>query len=111
MEPARPRADQNFFGPRAGRLQDSQLHFAIWHIYHRSTTARLFSLQRALINDGRFLLRRNAKRFYVNSGNALPLGTAGGWVTTFLCPITYIFLLGQKLALDVWQIGYRCGRA
>jgi hypothetical protein len=21
MEPARPRADQNFFGPRAGRLQ------------------------------------------------------------------------------------------
>ena len=106
MESARPRAEERLCGPRAG-----QLHFAIWHICHPSATTRLSSSQRAPISDVKFLLRRNAIRFCVKSGNARPITMAGGWATTFSCPITCICLHDRKSAHDVWRIGCRCGKA
>jgi hypothetical protein len=78
MELARHRADQTFFGPRAGRLQGTRLHFAIWHMYRRSVTTRLSFLQHAHISDAKFSLRRNATGFCMISGNVLPNTTAGG---------------------------------
>jgi hypothetical protein len=45
---------------------------------HRFAKIRLSSLQRALIGDEKFLLRRNARKFCVKSGNALPIATVGG---------------------------------
>ena len=110
MEPARPRADQNFFGPRAGRLQGVRFHFAIWHMYHRSATIRLSSLRRAHISDAKFLHRRNAARFCTRSGNALLIMTVGGWATTFSCPITYISLRDLKSVRSISRIGWRCGK-
>ena len=50
MESARPRAEERLCGPRAG-----QLHFAIWHMCHRSVTIRLCSLQRAPIRRRKIL--------------------------------------------------------
>jgi hypothetical protein len=111
MEPARSRAEGDFFSPRAGRLQKTQLHLGTWRMYRRSATTRLSSLQHALISDAKFLLRPTAKRSCVKFGNALPIVTAGGWATTFSCPTTYIFLRDLKSVQTGWWIGWRCGRA
>src|SRR5260370_35314837 len=105
MESARPRAEERLCGPRAGKL-----HFAIWHMCHRSVTIELCSLQRAPISDVKFLLRRNATRFCVKSGNARPMTMAGGWATTFSCPITGIYLRARKSARAAWRRGDRCGK-
>ena len=93
METARPRTEERLCGPRAG-----QLHFAIWQMYRRSATTRLSFLQRALISDAKFLLRRAARRFSMISGNALPIMTAGGWAIILSCPIMCISLRGLKSA-------------
>src|SRR5947207_4360641 len=111
-EPARPRAEgQGLCGPRAGRLQNDQLHFAIWRTYLRSGTIRLFSLQRALISAVRFLAHANTRGFYEKSGNALPIMTAGGLAITLSCSITYIFFRDLKSVRNACQIGCRYGRA
>ena len=112
LEPARSRAEVSALrGPRAGRLQQDRLHFAIWHMCRRFVTIRLSSLRRALINELEFWLRRNARGFCTKSGNGLLITTAGTWAIMFSCRITYISLRDLKSVRAVWPIGCRCGKA
>src|SRR5947207_15688830 len=106
METARPRTEERLCGPRAG-----QLHFAIWQMYRRSATTRLSFLQRALISDAKFLLRRAARRFSMISVNALPIMTAGGWAIILLCPYMCLSLRGLQSTNSVYLTVVRCGRA
>ena len=111
MEPARLRADQEFFGPRAGRLQHNQLHFAIWHICPRFVTIRLCSLRPAHFSDAKFLRQPSVKKLCAKSGNVRPIAMAGGWDITFQCRTTCTFSRDQQSMHDLWLIGCRCGKA
>jgi hypothetical protein len=78
MELARPRAEGDFFGTRAGRRQIGRSHIVTLRMWLRFETARSYSLRPAPHNVESSSHARSVIRFCARSGSFRLRMTAGG---------------------------------
>jgi hypothetical protein len=78
VELARPRAEGDFFCPRAGRLQIGQSHIVILRMWLRFETARSYSLRPAPHNVESSSHARSVMRCCARSGSFRLRMMAGG---------------------------------
>jgi hypothetical protein len=78
MELACPRAEEDFFGPGAGRRQIGRSHIVILRMWLRFETARSYSLRHAPHNVESSSHARSVMRFCARSGSSRLRMTAGG---------------------------------